>query len=135
MAGEIARPTKLLLAFLVLFGSCARHAAGPAVDRIAILRFEDLSQDNSADWMGRAFSDVITAELSGVPGINSLRASWLHGFDRGLGVRPISAPGISSERMQALLAGAHHIGYGEYTIRGGRVEARLTMENAATGKM
>jgi Flp pilus assembly protein TadD len=138
-AGEIACPTNLLLAILVLadlvLGSCARQAATPAVDRIAILRFENLSQDNSADWMGRAFSDIITEELSGASGIHSLRASLLHGFDRGLGVRPISAPGISSERTQALLAGAHHIGYGEYTIRGGRVEARLTMEDAATGKM
>jgi Flp pilus assembly protein TadD len=105
------------------------------MDRIAILRFENLSQDNSADWMGRAFSDVITAELSGAPNIHSLSASLLHGFDRGLGVRPISAPGISSERTQALVAGAHHIGYGEYTIRGGRLEARLTMEDVATGKM
>jgi len=124
----------LVLADLV-FGSCARQTARPAVDRIAILRFENLSQDNSADWMGRAFSDIITAELSGASGIHSLRASLLHGIDRGLGVRPISAPGISSERTQALLSGAHHIGYGEYTIRGGRLEARLTMEDAATGKM
>jgi tetratricopeptide (TPR) repeat protein len=127
-------PAVLVLADL-MFGSCARQAARPAVDRIAILRFENLSQDNSADWMGRAFSDIITAELSGASGIHSLRASLLHGIDRGLGVRPISAPGISSERTQALLAGAHHIGYGEYTIRGGRVEARLTMEDAATGKV
>jgi Flp pilus assembly protein TadD len=135
MAGRTACPTTVLLAILVLFGSCARQAARPAVDRIAILRFENLSQDNSADWMGRAFSDIVTAELSGAPGIHPLRASLLHGFDRGLGVRPISAPGISAERTQALLADSHDIGYGEYTIRGGRVEARLTVEDAATGKM
>ncbi len=127
-------PAVLVLADLV-FGSCARPAGRPAVNRIAILRFENLSQDNSADWMGRAFSEIITAELSGAPGIRVLPASLLHGFDRGLGVRPISAPGISSELTQAQLAGAHDIGYGEYTIRGGRLEARLTMEDAATGKM
>ena len=85
--------------------------------------------------MGRAFSGIITAELSGAAGIHSLPPSLLHGFDRGLGVRPISAPGISSERTQALLAGAQHIGYGDYAIRGGRVEVRLTLEDAATGKM
>jgi Flp pilus assembly protein TadD len=85
--------------------------------------------------MGRAFAGIITAELSGAAGIHSLPPSLLHGFDRGLGVRPISAPGISSERTQALLAGAQHIGYGDYAIRGGRVEVRLTLEDAATGKM
>ena len=131
--------SRLLLAVLVLanlvFGSCARQAPRPAVDRIAILRFENLSQDPSADWMGRAFSEVITSELRGSPDIHSLPATLFHGFDRELGVRPVTAPGISSEFTQALLAGAHDIGYGEYTIRGGRLEARLTLEDAANGKV
>ena len=34
-----------------------------------------------------------------------------------------------------VLAGAHHIGYGEYTVAGGRLEARLTLEDARRGKM
>jgi len=118
-----------------LLASCARQPARPAFDRIAILRFENLSSEASADWIGRALSDIVATELTGAPGIDSIATSRLHNFDRVLGVRTISAPGISSEREHALAAGAREIGYGQYTFRAGRLEAQLTLEDVRTGKM
>ncbi|HMC57842.1 MAG TPA: hypothetical protein VKJ01_01500, partial [Candidatus Solibacter sp.] len=133
-ASGIRHLASLLLAALILAG-CARQPAKPAFEKIAILRFENLSPDNSADWMGRAFSDIVTAELAGAPGIYPIPASRFHNLDRVLGARTVSAPGISSERAQALAAGAQEVGYGQYTFRAGREEAQLTIENARTGKM
>jgi Flp pilus assembly protein TadD len=122
--------------FLVLtLAGCGRQAARPAVERVAILRFENLSPDSSADWMGRAFSDILSAELTGAPGIDSIPANRFHNLDRSLGVRTISSPGISSERSLALAAGATEIGYGQYAFRAGKLEAQLTLEDVRTGKM
>ena len=85
--------------------------------------------------MGRAFSEIVTAELAGAPGIYPIPANRFHSLDRALGVRTVSSPGISSERAQALAAGAQEVGYGQYTFRAGNVEAQLTVEDVQTGKM
>jgi tetratricopeptide (TPR) repeat protein len=119
----------------LLLAACTRQPAGPRVERIAILRFENLGAGVSDDWMGRAFSEVITAELAGAPGVYAIPSIRMHGFDRLLGARPIPAPGISAERSLAFASGATRVGYGEYSARGGRLEARLTVEDARTGKM
>ena len=79
--------------------------------------------------MGRAFSDILITELSGAPDLYAIPASRLYSFQQALGSRPISAPGISSERVLALAAGANRIAYGEYTVREGRIDARLTIED------
>ena len=84
--------------------------------------------------MGRAFSEAIGAELTGAPGIRVIGSAQLHSFDAALGVRPVSAPGVSAERDLALAAGATRIAYGEYAVRAGRIEARLSIEDPRTGK-
>jgi Flp pilus assembly protein TadD len=118
----------------LLLGACARRPAPPRVERVAILRFENLGPDVSDDWMGRAFSEVITAELAGAPGIYAIPSSQMHGLDRVLGPRPISVPGISAERSLAMASGATRLGYGEYSLRGGMLSARLTIDDPRTGK-
>ena len=124
-----------LFALCFFFNSCSRQPAKPSVQQLAILRFENLSPDSSADWMGRAFSDILTWELMGAPGLDVIPPSRFHSLDRTLGLRTISAPGISSEHSQALAAGASEIAYGEYTVRAGRLEARVTIEDVRTGQM
>jgi tetratricopeptide (TPR) repeat protein len=119
----------------LLLAACTRQPPAPAVQRIAILRFENLGPGVSGDWMGRAFSEVITAELAGAPGVYAIPSSRLHGLERVLGPRPVSVPGISAERSLAFASGATRLGYGEYSVRGGRLSARLTIEDPRTGKM
>jgi tetratricopeptide (TPR) repeat protein len=119
----------------LLLAACSRQPPAPRVERIAILRFENLGAGVSGDWMGRALSEVITAELAGAPGIYAIPSDRMHGLDRVLGPRPVSAPGISAERSLALASGAARLGYGEYSIRAGRLSARLTIEDPRTGKM
>jgi tetratricopeptide (TPR) repeat protein len=119
----------------LLPAACTRQPPAPRIERIAILRFENLGPGVSDDWMGRAFSEVITAKLAGAPRVYAIPSSQMHGLDRVLGPRPVSAPGISAERSLAFASGATSIGYGEYSMRGGRLSARLTIEDPRTGKM
>lgn len=123
----------VLLAAL-LFPSCTRQPAGQP-QRIAVLRFENLSSNVSDDWMGRAFSEVISGELAGAPGLYAIPSGRMHNFDRILGARPIAAPGISSERSLAVVSGANRIGYGDFSVRNGRLQARLTIEDPQAGKI
>lgn len=117
----------------MLLAGCGRKS--PAVaGHLAILRFENVGPDASSDWMGRAFSEILVGQLAGLPDNFVIPTTRLHALDRQLGVRPASAPGISTERASAILAGADRIGYGEYAVRGGKVTARLTIEDPATGR-
>jgi Flp pilus assembly protein TadD len=114
---------------------CRKQNASARIDRLAILRFENVGAGASADWMGRAFSEIITAELSGAPAIYAISSNRLHGYERLAGARPVSAPGISAEKPLATLAGATRMGYGEYWASGGSLHARLTLEDAQSGNM
>ncbi len=129
-----SRPSAAVLLFLLTVG-CARQPAVPAVEKMAVLRFENLGPDPSADWMGRAFAEVLTSELSGVPDLNLVPSSRLHTYSATLGTRPAAAPGISAERSLALAAGATRIVYGNYDAEGGRVRVHLTIEDPGTGRM
>ena len=100
-AGRSYAPPTVLLA--VLFTGCSRQPAGePTPERIAILRLENLSGDASLAGQGRALSEIISAELAGAGKPRVISSASLHAFDRVLGVRPVSAPGISAESNQAL---------------------------------
>ena len=116
--------------FAVLFTSCIRQPAGAPAERLAILRLENLSGDPSLDWAGRALSEIIAGELSGAGKPRVISSANIHALDRVLGVRPISAPGISAESSQALAAGATLLAYGDYTVRNGKLEVQLTIEDA-----
>jgi len=117
-----------------LLAACSGQPARPAVERIAILRFENLGDDPSVDWMGRAFPEIIAGELAGTADLYAIPSARLHSLDGVLGPRPVEAPGISGERSLALASGANRIGYGEYRVRNGKLEARLTIEDPAIHK-
>ena len=84
--------------------------------------------------MGRAFSEIISTELAAAPGITVILSAQMHAVERQTGVRPISAPGISAERPLAMLAGATEIGLGDFSVRGGKLRADLTIRNVQAGK-
>jgi tetratricopeptide (TPR) repeat protein len=127
-----ARATCILVAALTA-ASCSRKAPAET-ERLAILRFENLSPGTAPDWMGRAFSETITAELSAQTGLYAIPTSRLHQLNVAMGARPVSAPGISAEAPLAIAAGANRIGYGDYSVIGGRLHARLTIDNPGTHK-
>ena len=118
---------------LALFSTgCNRQPSGTPVERLAVLRLENLSGDDSLGWVGRALSEIVAAELAGAGQPRVISTASIHALDRALGVRPISAPGISAESSQALAAGATLLAYGDYTVRNGKLEVRLTLEDART---
>src|ERR1035441_6406942 len=129
-AGWSAAPPAILLA--VFLTGCIRQPAGTPVERLAVLRLENLSGDDSLGWVGRALSEIVAAELAGAGQPRVISSASIHALDRALGVRPISAPGISAESSQALAAGATLLAYGDYTARNGKLEVRLTIEDART---
>ena len=124
------------LLFLICAATgCSRSSKPRPVQRIAFLRFENLGADAGSDWMGRAFSEILTECLAGEPEIYAIPSNKLHAYERALGPRPVSAPGVSAERDLALAAGATRLGYGEYFTAGGRLQARLTVEDVDSGKL
>ena len=115
--------------------SCTRQAAVPAVERLAVLRFENLGSAPTADWVGRALEEIVNTELAGAPELYAIPTSQLLAMDRALGARPVAAPGISAGQAAALSLGATRIGYGDFAIRNGRLEARLSLADPRTGKI
>ena len=127
------KPPRRIAAAVFLLGIlCCSRAPKPQIERIAVLRFENLSGDPSLDWAGRALSEILTAELAGSPRTYAIPISVLHGFDAVLGRQPSSAPGIAAEREQALLAGANRIIYGRYSSAGSGVRIDVAVEDPAT---
>jgi TolB-like protein len=119
---------------LLLSIGCERRPT-PGIQRLAVLRFENLTPDPATDWMGRAFSEVITAELAGASDVYAIPSSRLHTLNQAMGAHPISAPGISAEAPLAVAAGANRIAYGDYSISGGRLRCTVTVEDPQTRSM
>jgi Flp pilus assembly protein TadD len=130
------RPAVLLLVAASLFSfSCSREAPPARPTRLAILRFENLTSDPRADWIGRAIPEVMRTALAADRGLYAIPANRLHAAQAAAGARPLTAPGISTERPAALALAADRIGYGQYSVEYGRLRARLTIEDAATGRV
>jgi len=81
--------------------------------------------------MGRAFSEVISAQLAQAPNVDAIGMSRIRALSLPMGLRPASAPGASTEQAAALAAGANRIGYGTYWLSGGRLQARLEIQDPA----
>ncbi len=91
-----------------------RRAEKPAVGRLAVLPFENLTGDASLDWAGAAFPAVIIEQASGST----------HRF-----------PYPASDLRAARLSGALHALEGYVTRRGARLVYHAVLENLATGRM
>lgn len=122
---------RVVLAAALLLASCSRREP-PGIQRLAVVRFENLTPAAAGDWLGRGLAEVITSSLAGSSTISAIPSARLHALDTAFGVRPISAPGISAEAPLAHAAGANRIGYGEYAVVNGRLRVRLTIEDSQT---
>ncbi len=113
---------------LFAFVSCAlfisagcRQPGKPAAStqRTAVLRFENLSGSPSEDWQGRALSELLVRRF----GANRLP-------------RALSpSPGISTERLAAIAAGASRLIAGYFTSSSGTITATAFAEDIATRKL
>lgn len=129
-----ARPAFVLSLFATLIlSSCQRQPAG--AQRLAILRFENLTGDDSLNWVGRAIPTVMNAELRGSRKVSAVDFGGLHASDRTLGARPVAAPGISTERPGALLAGATAILYGRISRIGNSLRLDADLVDTSRGKI
>ncbi|MGD1071054.1 MAG: tetratricopeptide repeat protein [Bryobacteraceae bacterium] len=126
------RLSTLLFLFAVLSG-CRKEAAGPP-PRYMVVRFENLSGDPTLEWISRAASEFLSRSLSGALNGPVVPRSDLGRVEGTFGVRPASAPGISSERSAALIAGATRVITGYVERAGGRLRIAAIEEDAASGK-
>lgn len=127
--------SRLLLC--VLFAAelaCQKKVTGPP-PRYAVLRFENLSGDPSLDWAGRAASEMLPVSLDGALDGPVLPALALGRLQQSLGARPPSAPGISTEREEARLAGATRLIYGYVEHSGSRICITASVEDLSSGKV
>jgi tetratricopeptide (TPR) repeat protein len=126
------RQLALLACLLVGLTNCNRQSR--FLPRMAILRFENLSGDPALDWMGRGFSEILSGELEGSPQRYVVQWRALHSLDAALGKRPATAPGISAERTEALMADADEILYGDFSVVRGLLRVTVTQEDTVTRK-
>ncbi len=126
-----------LAAILALLWSaaCSRGLAPSGPVRLAILRFENLSGDAGADWIGRALPEILQSGLEADRNIYTIPSQRLAATNASLGARRPGVPGISAERTAAMLLRANRLLYGQYSQARGRLRARVTTEDAATGQI
>ena len=106
-------------AFFLLAGCQQRNKTADTAQRTAVLRFENLSGSPSEDWQGRALSELLMRRFGG----NRLP-------------RAISpSPGISTERLAAIAAGADRLIVGYFTYTAGTMTATAFAEDVATRKL
>lgn len=125
---------RLAAGLSLLFLAGCRHAE-PPVQRLAILRFENLTPDPKLDWMGRAASEILIAGLSASPRIYVISSGVLRSVDQMLGARPVSAPGVSAERAAALAAGASGIVSGQISRVAGKLRVDANLYNTGTQRI
>ncbi len=124
-----------LLFLPILLISCqSKTAAVSPQPRYAVLRFENLSGDPALDFAGRAISESLPVALAGALDGPVLGSSSLSRLAPPLGARPAQAPGISSQRTEALLAGANRIITGYVERPAGQIRITATEEDVPTGK-
>jgi TolB-like protein/TolA-binding protein len=129
--------SRLSAGLLVLLLAACQNKSGSVTSpppRYAVLRFENLSGDPALDWTGRAISESLPAALAGALDGPVLGASALSRLNQTLGPRQASAPGISSERSEALVAGANRVITGYIARTAGQVRITATEEDVSTGK-
>jgi tetratricopeptide (TPR) repeat protein len=124
----------LLCVLLAAEIACQKKVAGPP-PRYAVLRFENLSGDPSLNWTGRAASEVLSVSLAGALDGPVMPAVALGRLQQSLGARPASAPGVSGERQEAVIAGATRLIYGYVERSRGLVRFTASIEDLATGKL
>jgi len=120
------------LVLLASSGGCGKTPSGPA-PHYAVLRFENLSGDPSLDWIARAAAETLPAALSGTMNGPVVTAGNVELIAASLGERS-AAPGISTQRSAALLAGANRLIEGYVEKAGDRIRLTAIVEDAATGK-
>jgi tetratricopeptide (TPR) repeat protein len=98
--------------------------------RTAVLRCENLSGDPALEWMARAFSQILSGELTFAAGLQIIPLERIHGIANGMGARPVQAPGISAEREAAFTAGAERIVYCDFSASGGVLRLAARVQNA-----
>jgi len=119
---------------LACLGGCARRDRPQTVPQVAVLRFENLSPDPSLDWMDAGFAEILSGQLQGSSDRYAIPWRAVHSLDASLGRRP-GAPGISTERTGALVAGANEIVYGDFSVMNGILHASATEEDVLTHRM
>ena len=125
----------LILVALGVATVCCSRTRTPAVERLAVLRFENLTGDDSLNWMGRAVSEVLISELAGSQTVAVISFAALHASDRALGPRPLTAPGISAEQPAALFSGVNRILYGRISRMAGKLRLDATVFDPSRAKV
>ncbi|HZT30394.1 MAG TPA: hypothetical protein VFA33_10950 [Bryobacteraceae bacterium] len=128
-----ARPVAAVALAATLLTGC-RGKQGPEFERVAVLRFENLTPDPALDWMGRGFAEVLTTQLRAASHVYAIGYKTLRGADAFLGGEPPGAPGVAAERQQALLVGANRLLVGQYSLVRGTLRVDAVVRDPATGR-
>ncbi len=107
-----SRPRASLLPLCLLLCACSKDQR--VTRKIAILPFENLSASPDLQWAGRAFAEVVAAQLTGCPDAD---------------------PAVAPSLREAAASGASGIVHGYYSLVGGRLRVQAVLENTATRRI
>ncbi len=125
----------LLLAAALILGSCSKPPAGPPPG-LVVVRFENLSDDRSLEWLGRGAAEVLTTTLTGAVEGTVISTAAISRLEAAQGGRPVVAPGISTQRGASVLSGAKRIIFGTFhKTPAGSVRFELTEQEFPSGKI
>lgn len=105
-----------------------------APPRYVVLRFENLSGDPTLEWAGRASSEFLSRSLAGAMSGPVLNSSALSRLSTALGPRLARAPGLSTERTEAMAAGATRLITGYVERFNGSIRIQAAELDARSGK-
>jgi len=112
------RRSPLALALAALVCSCSQKKS-PAIERLAILRFDNLTGEAAFDWTGRAIAQQLVAQLT---------ASGKF--------EPFAADGAGSAGQRDLMhaTGIRRLLYGHLDRTGDRLRLRAELEDTSAGR-
>ena len=104
---------------------CGRHAAGPAANSVAVLTFENVTRDTSAQYLAEGLADQIATRLGGVARLTMISRS---------SVRRLRSPEQLSIQQIGRTLNAAYLVNGAIRVAGGRVRVNVEAFRATTGE-
>ncbi|HVW86639.1 MAG TPA: hypothetical protein VHB50_18265 [Bryobacteraceae bacterium] len=116
---------------LAALPACEKKVTGPP-PRYVVVRFENLSGDPALEWVCRGVSEYLSRSLAGAMDGPVLPVAATARLAGTLGMRPASAPGISTQRSEAIIAGATRLISGLVERENGRLRLSAVEEDVAS---
>ncbi len=109
--------------------------SGSAKPTMAVLHFQNLTDDTELDWLQSGITEMLITDLSQSPEIEVLSSSRLHRISAELGTPERAASPFELIQAMAASSGVATVVRGGYARLGDRLRISFTLEEAASGRI